>query len=72
LKKANIPSLGRDLNIFGAVKGFVSNLNYFSYALGYSEIQELMNQGPSSKIDSSLNLTDVPPYLADNWWIQGN
>jgi hypothetical protein len=72
LKKANIPSLGRDLNIFGAVKGFVSNLNYFSYALCYAEIQELMNQGPSSKIDSSLNVTDVPPYLADNWWIQGN
>lgn len=54
-------------NVFGVTKGQFSRLNYFSYALCYTEIQKLMNEGPSDKIDSS-SLNNVPPYLADTWW----
>jgi hypothetical protein len=70
LTKAKIPSvddLGFDM--FGAMKGMMSRLTYFNYALTYAEIQMLMNEGPSSKMDSSL-MSDVPPYLADTWWSQ--
>ena len=68
LTKSKIPSvddLGFD--VFGAMKGMLSRLTYFNYALTYGEIQQLMNEGPSSEMDSSL-MNDVPPYLADTWW----
>lgn len=68
LKHANIPSVDENgLDIFGAVKGMLSRLNYFSYALCYAEIQKLMNEGPSSKMDDSAT-SEIPPYLADTWW----
>jgi hypothetical protein len=53
------------------MKGMISRLNYFSYALCYAEIQQLMNEGPSSKIESALTVTNIPPYLDDTWWTQG-
>ena len=68
LKHANIPSVDENgFDVFGAMKGMMSRLNYFSYALCYAEIQTLMNEGPSSKMDDSA-LSEVPPYLADTWW----
>ena len=70
LKKSKITSLGEgDFNVLGAMKGMLSRLTYFSYGLCYSEIQQLMNQGPSSQMDSTQT-SDVPPYMADNWWTQ--
>jgi hypothetical protein len=54
------------------MKGQLSKLNYFSYALCYAEIQQLMNEGPSNKMDSSTTNTNVPPYLDDTWWSQGH
>ncbi len=72
MTKTKVPSvddLGFD--IFGAMKGMMSRLTYFNYALTYAEIQMLMNEGPSSKMDSSL-MNDVPPYLADTWWSQSH
>ena len=54
-------------DVFGAAQGMISRLYYFSYALCYAEIQTLVNEGPSSKMDSSL-LNDKPPYLSDTWW----
>jgi hypothetical protein len=57
-------------NVFGKMRGMMSRLYYFSYALCYSEIQELMGMGPSSKMDSS-NMNDKPPYLSDTWWANG-
>jgi hypothetical protein len=62
---ASIPEEG--LDVFGSLKGMMSRLTYFNYALCYAEIQKEMDVGPSSKMDSS-NLNDVPPYLADTWW----
>jgi len=50
----------------GAAKGMASRVTYFSYALTYTEIQALMNMGPSSVMDGTdLSLT---PYLSDTWW----
>jgi hypothetical protein len=72
LKKSTIPSVDENgFDVFGAMKGMLSRLNYFSYALCYSEIQQLMNEGPSTKMDSSL-MNQVPPYLADTWWANGH
>ena len=55
-------------NVSGAAKGFISRLTYFSYALGYTEIESMMSEGPSKKMDTSDMA--LPPYLADSWWIK--
>jgi hypothetical protein len=41
---------------------------YFSYALTYSEIQSMLELGPSKEFDND-NM-DIPPYLIDSWWTQ--
>lgn len=70
LSKSKVTSLGEnDFNVLGSMNGLLSRLTYFSYGLSYSEIQQLMNQGPSSKMDSTQSM-DIPPYMADNWWTQ--
>ena len=72
LKQSVVPSTDETgFDVFGAMKGQLSRLNYFSYALCYAEIQQLMNEGPSSKMDSSQNVNNIPPYLDDTWWAQG-
>lgn len=72
MKKSLVPSVDESgFDVFGCMKGMLSRLNYFSYALCYAEIQQLMNEGPSDKMDSSLNTTNIPPYLDDTWWSQG-
>jgi hypothetical protein len=72
LKQSIIPSVDKNgFDVFGCMKGMLSRLNYFSYALCYAEIQQLMNEGPSSKMDSSVVTTNIPPYLDDTWWSQG-
>ena len=67
LQPAKITSLTEDFNVMGSMTGLLSRLTYFSYALCYAEIQAMMNEGPSSQMDSIQN-TDIPPYMADNWW----
>jgi len=56
----------------GAIKGMVSRVYYFGYALTYSEIQTLLNVGPSPTIvtsSSSSSMTSMSsPYLSDTWW----
>jgi hypothetical protein len=59
---------GDNFIINGAISGFVSNIIYYSYAIGYSEIQALMQMGPSTRMDTQ-NMT-IPPYLIDTWWTQ--
>jgi hypothetical protein len=72
LKHSIVPSTDEHgLDVFGAMKGLVSNLTYFSYALGYAEIQDLMNEGPSKKMASAMETGNLPPYLDDTWWSQG-
>jgi hypothetical protein len=61
----NIPA-GDNFIINGPATGYISNMYYFSYALSYSEIQSMLNLGPSSDFD--LGNMDAPPYLIDSWW----
>jgi hypothetical protein len=71
LTHAQLPSVDENgFDVFGSLKGMLSRLTYFNYALCYAEIQKEMGRGPSSTMDSS-NLNDVPPYLADTWWTNG-
>ena len=50
----------------GSAKGLASRVFYFAYALTYTEIQSLMNMGPSTVMDgTSMSIT---PYLTDQWW----
>jgi len=54
----------------GSAQGMVSRVYYFSYALTYTEIQALMNAGPSKVIQGpNMNIT---PYLSDTWWTNPN
>jgi hypothetical protein len=64
----NIPVAlnGEKLYVTGSMKGYLSNVIYARYALSITEIQRLMNAGPSAK--KADNVMEVPPYLADDWW----
>ena len=67
LRGSVIPSLNNeDFILEGSFKGYLSNLIYARYALSMTEIQRLMEAGPSSKLKQK-NM-DKPPYLGDDWW----
>lgn len=51
----------------GAATGFISTLQYTGYALNYEQIDKMVRAGPSTKLVSAT--TNLPPYLADNWWV---
>lgn len=57
---------GQSFRIFGAFRGSLSRLVYFNYAMSYTEISSMMNEGPSKKVESQSQ--DQPPYLVDTWW----
>lgn len=59
---------GENFFVNGKFSGYISSMTYFSYALTYSEIQNQLNIGPSSKFDQQS--MDKPPYLIDTWWTQ--
>ena len=53
-------------NFAGPIQGMLSRVYYFAYALTYTEIQALMNAGPSSKINGpDMQMTQS---LSDTWW----
>ena len=58
-------------NVMGAMKGMASRLYYFNYALSYTEITTLLNEGPSSTL-ASLQNGGTAPYLQDQWWTTDN
>ena len=68
LNPAQVSSLTDPFNVTGAVNGQFSRLFYFNYALSYSEINSLFNQGPSSTIDSTTGSANTQTYLSDTWW----
>ena len=49
------------------MKGMCSRLYYFNYALSYSEITMLMNEGPSTEIADAQGGV-MSQYLQDSWW----
>jgi len=60
---------GENFVINGKFAGYISNLVYYSYAISYSEVNNSMSLGPSSKFADSGEM-DKPPYLIDSWWTQ--
>jgi len=66
---STIPSLEGDISfqIKGVCQGLLSRLAYFNYALSYSEINSLINQGPSKTMDNA-QAGNTTNYLTDNWW----
>jgi len=66
LSLSTIPGSGSNLVFAGSASGMVSRVFYFSYALTYTEIQTLMNMGPSPKIAGPS--MSISPYLIDQWW----
>lgn len=66
-KDNNIVHDMNGMKVMGAMSGMLSRLYYFNYALSYSEINSLMNQGPSTTIASAQNGMTTP-YLRDDWW----
>ena len=56
----------------GGFSGYTSNLWYYNYALGTSEIQKILYSGPNTKMttDTSINLKS-PNYLSLRWYFYG-
>jgi hypothetical protein len=52
----------------GPMKGMVSRMRYYAFALNYSQIDSLYREGPSKKIVSQ-SYSEVPPYFHDDWWV---
>jgi hypothetical protein len=55
------------ITVDGPMKGMLSRLKYFAYALNYSQIDELYREGPSKTIVSN-SFSEIPPYFRDDWW----
>jgi len=69
LTNANMPSIPQSdtgFKVNGSVSGSISQFFYFSYALSYTEIRDMMNMGPNPVV--AENNVDKPPYFLDNWW----
>jgi hypothetical protein len=58
----------RNVKFTGAMKGMISRLKYYAFALNYSQIDSLYREGPSKKIESP-SFTQTPPYFRDDWWV---
>jgi len=69
LVPTTLPSLAGEAppNILGVCQGQLSRLTYFNYALSYSEINKMMNEGPNPYVAGSKG-SNTTQYLADNWW----
>lgn len=55
------------LTFDGTAMGMASSVYYFGYALTYSEINALMNAGPSPVLAPN-NSQSMSPYMSDTWW----
>ena len=56
------------VNLFGGFNGYISRLQYFSYAVDYSDIESYLKAGPSEM--SAQDTGEMPPYLDDKWWFK--
>ena len=73
LDQSHVPSVDKNgFQVYGAMKGYLSRLIYFNYALSYSEIQQLLSEGPSKVMDSDAMDSSTAPYLDDTWWTNHN
>ena len=56
---------------YGGFSGNISDLQYFNYAIGTSELQDIVNRGPNLKSGDS-SLVTVPKYLSSKWYFDIN
>ena len=56
------------VNLFGGFNGYLSKLQYFSYAADYKDITSYLKSGPSEM--SAQDTGEMPPYLDDKWWFK--
>lgn len=57
-----------NFGVTGAMKGMISRVKYYSYALSFSQIDALLSEGASPKIVST-SFDHTPPYFHDSWWV---
>tara|TARA_B100001059_G_C17837231_1_gene589074 strand:- start:4832 stop:5713 length:882 start_codon:yes stop_codon:yes gene_type:complete len=57
----------------GGFSGYMSELRYFNYGLGTSQIQRIVDNGPNLDMSNSSELTtSMPKYLSLRWFFKGN
>lgn len=67
LRGSTTPAVGNEmLDVRGAFKGFMSAFIHTRYSLSFTEIQALLNAGPSKQMKTET--MELPPYLSENWW----
>ena len=54
------------VNHYGGFLGMLSSLRYFNRGITTMEIMDIVNKGPSLKMDRSL--ANFPPYLSSTWY----
>jgi hypothetical protein len=54
------------MNLFGGFEGYMSNVQYFRYALSHQQVENIVRSGPSK--DACGDSGEMPPYLDDSWW----
>jgi hypothetical protein len=67
-KSAGDRKLSIPFTVDGPIKGMVSRVKYYAYALNYSQIDGLYREGPS-KVIVSNSFSEQPPYFHDDWWV---
>jgi len=55
----------------GGFIGHISDLQYYNYAIGTSELQEIVNRGPNLN-SSDSSLITMPKYLSSKWYFDAN
>lgn len=58
------------INMYGGFEGYMSNIRYYSYAIDYNEINNMINDGPSK--NNCIDTGEIPPYMDDNWWFNNS
>ena len=51
--------------------GFLSGLRYFSYAIPFPSLQDIINSGPGADGENSClsgSVENSPPYFSNDWW----
>jgi hypothetical protein len=59
----------------GGFNGYISNLWYYNYALGTSEIANISSKGPNTTLTSTTSINAVtkdPNYLSLRWYFYGS
>lgn len=51
------------------MKGYVSSLRYYGYAINYDEVQSLFASGPSLKMITTTTMPASSDYLSMNWYM---